>query len=148
MDYLFFWMLSPWDEKIAQTDWENYLTHMAWVEILIVMVVAAAIIGIYTTHASKLEITTNADLLRPYTPMKWLFLSIVAAVIAGVWAAVVFSGQFPSDSLGMIPSGVTIAFEAGILALAAGYFGMFLPTITPPRYTYRVTTWMRRREKE
>jgi hypothetical protein len=83
MQLMFFWMLSPLDSSVAQTDWDNYLSYMAWTTILIILVGLAAILGLYSYSARHHRIHSPADLFRPYGPCGGYYCPFPLASVPG-----------------------------------------------------------------
>ncbi len=142
MQFIFFWMLSPFDSSVSQTEWDTYVDFMAWITILIVLVSVAAIIGLYAFSARRRRIRTPADLFRTYRCMWWLFLSIPAAVGAGIVAALNFVKYCGEEATGVVPASISIGVETFLLCFVLGYLIILIPGITPPAFKYRPKEWI------
>ena len=142
MQFIFFWMLSPFDSSVSQTDWDTYLDFMAWITILIVLVTIAAIVGLYSFSARRRRIRTPKDLFQTYRCMWWLLLSIPAAVGAGIAAALNFAKYCGEEATGAVPASISIGVESFLLCFILGYVIILIPGITPPAFKYRPREWI------
>ena len=142
MQFLFFWMLSPYDSAVSQTDWDTYLNFMAWITILIVLVTVADVVGLYAYSARRRKIRAPADLFRTYRCMWWLLLSIPAAIGAGVTAALNFSRYCGDDASGTVPASISIGVETFLVSFILGYLIILIPGITPAIFKYRPKEWI------
>src|ERR1017187_1508759 len=144
MQFIFFWMLSPFDSSVSQTDWDTYLDFMAGIMFLIVLVTIAAIVGLYAYSARRRRIRIPADLFQPYRCMRWIWLSIPAAVGAGVVAALNFAKYCGEEATGVVPASISIGVETFLLCFIVGYVIILIPGIgiTPPAFKYRPKEWI------
>ena len=142
MEYMFFWMLSPFDPAVSQTEWDNYLNYMAWITILIVVVTVVDIAALYAYSARKRRIRTPADLFAPYTCMRWLWLSIPAAIGGGVTAFLNFATYCGEEATGVVPASISMGVETFLLCFVFGYLIILIPGITPPAFKYRPREWI------
>jgi len=146
MQFIFFWMLSPYDPSVSQSDWDNYLNLTAWITVLIALVTVAAVTGLYAYSARQRKIRIPADLFQPYRCMWWLFLSIPAAIGAGITAALNFSQYCGDDATGVIPASISVGLETFVLCFLVGYAIILIPAITPSAFKYRPREWLFQRK--
>ncbi|MCL5097180.1 MAG: hypothetical protein M1608_06590 [Candidatus Omnitrophica bacterium] len=142
MQIMFFWMLSPYDSAVSQTDWDTYLNFMAWVTVLVVLVTVAAIVGLYALSARRRRIRTPADLFRSYGCMWWTLLSIPAGIAGGIVAALNFASYCGEEATGTVPASISIGVETFLLCFVLGYLIILIPGITPPAFKYRPKEWI------
>jgi hypothetical protein len=140
--FMFFWMLSPFDPSVTQTDWDNYLNYMAWTTILIMLIGVGSIVGMYAHSARRRKIHTPDDLFRPYRCMWWLLLSVPAGLGAAVLALVKFSVFCGEDAAGVAPAAISIGLETAFLCFVIGYLLILTPGVTPPVFKYRPRGWL------
>lgn len=131
------WMRLPPDPNMELTTWSGFHTEMAAAVILCVTLVTTAIIILYSLSAHRKRIHTPKDLFAPYTPMRWLLLSVVSAVAMFLVYAIRYERFFSGARVSYTSGAPWVALWAGFLTLLAAYFLMWLPFITPARFKYR-----------
>ena len=141
MQYMFFWMLSPFDPSVTQTDWDNYLNYMAWTEIFVLLIAVASIVGLYAYSARRRRIHGPEDLFRPFRCMWWLLLCVPAGVVAAVVALLKFPVFCGEEATGVAPAAISIGLETTLLCLIIGYLIILFPGVTPPILKYRPRAW-------
>jgi hypothetical protein len=74
--------------------------------------------------------------------MWWLFLSLPAAVGAGIVAALNFAKYCGGEATGVVPASISIGVETLLLCFILGYLIILLPGVTPPAFKYRPREWI------
>jgi hypothetical protein len=133
---MFFWLQDPLDISIAQKDWTSFLDLMAASTLLIIIVSIFAIDSLYSWSAVKRKVHHPDDLFAPYTPMRWLLLSVVAGLIAAGVCLVQYWDRFP-NAVGSVPAATSIGFWTLFWSLLIGYIIILVPGSTPPKFRYR-----------
>jgi heme/copper-type cytochrome/quinol oxidase subunit 2 len=136
MGKVFFWMQNPPDPAIVSGAWSDYLDLLALVSIVAVAVTAIVTVLAYRLHASRRKVHRPNDLFEPYTPMRWLLLTVIPAIVVGVLAAVKYEPMLKS-TLGEAGAVLQTALLTGSLCVAFAYLFMLMPRITPIRFRYR-----------
>lgn len=157
MDIIFFWisMPDPTDYyRILGKDWDKYISDMASVTLVIILIAALIIVGLYAYFARQRRIQSPMDLFRPYNCMWWLLLSFPAGVGAAIEAGLAFPASNPTqyaidnniaqtsrfqEALGTC---IKMGLETTLLCFVIAALLILIPGITPPAFKYRPHEWL------
>lgn len=141
-----FWMIYPRDPNIDYAVWAGFCDAMAsWVMMGSVLT-TGVIVGLYIWSARRKKIRTPQDLFAPYTPMYWLGLVLVPAVVVFIVYAIEYRSLFSGAAISYMAGAVPVGVETGILTFLLSYPLMWIPGITPAKYRYR-PLWLFCRKK-
>ena len=138
MGKVFFWMTeSPDPCQIVTQTWNAFLDSMAAASVGVIVVITLLIVILYAGSAKRRRIHTPDDLFAAYTPMYWLLLAVVAAVVAGCTCAWQYHDLLPPESGGQISTSISIGVWTGLWTFVLGYLAILIPGITPAKFRYR-----------
>jgi hypothetical protein len=144
MHWLFFWMQGPFDNDITEEDWGLYLDALSWEFLLFVVIFVALICGVYVYFTRRL---TFDHLLKPFWPMRFLWLAVLPGIIVGVRAMMLFDSiEGLSGKGGAIPAAISSGFFAMIVTALAGWLSFLLPRVTPAMFQLRPIAWFVRKQ--
>lgn len=142
---LLFWMSFPGSD-IDYVTWNEFRDMMAGWVMVCLLLTTAAIVGLYWNSARRKKIHTPADLFKPYTPMRWLWLAFVPVVLVFIVYAVEYRKLFSGAQVSYMSGAVAVGLWAGFLTLLLAYLLMLIPQITPAKFRYR-PLWLFYRKK-
>ena len=104
MGKLFFWM---WDRpadaaRITATRWNEFLDFCGTFSAAIIVFATTVIFLLYARSAKGLKIHTPERIFAPYSPLKWLWLAPLGALIAGAGCAWGYHDMLPTGSEGAV----------------------------------------------
>jgi len=138
MGKIFFWLTNPVDPtNILFEKWTSFLDFLGATFVLIVLAMVVIITLIYSSAAAARKIYKPADVFLPYTPMNWLWLSAVAALMAGGICAWRYADYLGPKANGVVTVSLWVGVWTGLWVLLLSYLLMMLPGITPSKFRYR-----------
>ncbi len=144
MPWIFFWMPTPWDNEIAQSDWDMYLAELSWEFVLYVLISVALICGLYAFCARRLKKKEN--LLRPFWPMRLLWVSVLPGVAVGLRAMALFeSTQDIADKGGEVATSISSGLFAVAVTVLLAWLSFLFPRVTPAAFALRPRAWFLRK---
>jgi cobalamin synthase len=139
---LLFWMVFPDDQTLPMDQWYGFCNTMAGWVVICFLLATAVIIGLYTWTAHRKKIRRPRDLFAHYTPLHWLWLTWVPALIVFIVYAMEYQRLFRDAIVSYMAGAVWIGLETALLTFVLAYLLiMWIPRITPAKYRYR-PRWM------
>lgn len=135
-----FWLAEqpdPDGARMAYSAWTAFVDSIAGWLLTAVAITVATILVAYIVHARRRRVHTPNDLFTSFTPMKWLFLSVVPALIVGYRFDTLFTTTFPLTVFSPTLSALEVGVWTGFLTFVLGHLCILLPGVTPSRYRYR-----------
>ncbi len=134
---LLFWMSqSPHPDMPAAT-WRGFVDSVAGWLLGSVLLVSLGIVALYISSAHHKRIRHPGDAFGPYTPLYWLWLSLVSVAVVFVVYVVMYRDLFPGAPVSSLAGGVPAALWAGVLTFLVSHILVCLPGVTPPKFRYR-----------
>ena len=134
---LFFWMQRPFNTEINQDDWTSFLDAFAWEFLLYVAVSAVVMCLIYAVCARRLHFE---DLLRPYWPLRLLWLAVASGILVGARSVTLFnSTEALSGKDGWLPAAISSGFFAIAWTITIAWVLFYL--VTPAPFKSRLVRW-------
>jgi len=126
----------PPDPAMGIDLWLNFRQEViGWLLISVLMTVAA-IVGIYYRASRKLTVRMPPDPFRPYTPMRWLWLSVVPGFIITVVYVVRYAGLFPLARVPAVGAAVIAGITTALVTYVIAQVAIWMPGITPLKFLY------------
>lgn len=132
-----FWMVFPDDPTLPADQWSGFCNDMAGWVVGCLLLATAVIIGLYTWTARRKKIRRPRDLFAAYTPMYWLWLVWVPALVVFIVYATEYQRLFRDAVVSYMAGAVPIGLETALLTFGLAYFLMWIPGITPVKYRHR-----------
>lgn len=141
MERLSFWI--PLRPDFGFEPWQTLREQVAAVVLAAVVVGIGVVVWLYSRAAHRLQVVTPADPFRPYTPLHWLRLSLIPAIVstaAHAWQSDrLLEALYPADLLS------TFAITGALTWLVARLVVAYAPKVTPPKFRYHprfVVHWL------
>jgi hypothetical protein len=137
---LLFWLTEQPDPdgvRMSASAWEAFIDSTAGWLLAAVLLATVAIVSSYVIHARRRRIRSPQDLFAPFTPLKWLLLSLAPAVVLGYRYYSLFEATFPTTAFRPTLSAIEVAAWTGLLTFILSHLIVMLPIITPSRYRFR-----------
>ena len=134
---ILFWVTKP-DGNIADDLWGDYHDLIAVVTLVCIVVFAGIIWALYRDAANRLLIRRAADPFGPYTPLYWLFVSMVPGLLVAGVAWYLYDSRFPGMN-SFTGGAAVIGVYCFALTLVLAYAAILVAT--PVKFKYRARIW-------
>ncbi len=131
-----FWVSRPPDPTMSFDLWRGFRTEVFGWLVGSVLVGAALIIGLYMWQSRKLTVRSPRDPFARFVPMRWLWLSALPGIVAGVIYAIRYATVFPSAAIGSMGGALSAGVISALTTFAISQIAMWLPGVTPRKFLY------------
>lgn len=131
-----FWVSRPPDPTMSFDLWRGFRTEVFGVLVASVLIGAAMVIGLYMWQSRKLTVRSPRDPFLRFVPMRWLWLSVLPGIVAGVIYAVRYAAVFPLAAISSVGGAVSAAVISALATFAIAQASMWLPGVTPRKFLY------------
>lgn len=144
---LLFWMINPPHPEMEVEAWGPFRASMAGWLVLMVLLVVGMIGVLYYVSSRRLKIHIPADVFRPYTPLKWLWLTLVSGVVLFLVYRHNYLVSFPDAPASFMGRAVGLALWGMFLTFLLSVLVMASPRMTPAKFRYRPFAIVYRRRR-
>jgi|ERR1039458_3091752 uncharacterized BrkB/YihY/UPF0761 family membrane protein len=137
MGKILFWLSTQPDPNISGDLWTDFQNDFALYLLFGAALTIVATAGLYHHSARKKLIRAAGDPFGKYTPMRWLWLALVPALVVSFLGWWQFHKRFPDAEVGFEGGAALVGLCCGALALLISFLLMLAPGITPPKFKYR-----------
>lgn len=124
------------DPEIPYERWAQFSDRVGAWALCLFLVGAAAVVLLYAVHARRLRVRRPADLFRPFSPLRWLWLALVPGAASGLLLAGEYVSQFPGAA-SPLGGALRVGLAVTAATLLCAYGAACLPGVTPAKFRYR-----------
>lgn len=126
----------PPDPAMGIDLWLGFRQEIIGWLLISVLVTVAAIVGIYSWTSRKLTVRKETDPFLPYTPMRWLLLSVVPGVVITVVYVIRYASLFPQARVPAVGAAVMAGITTALVTYVIAQVAIWMPGITPLKFLY------------
>lgn len=126
----------PPDSAMDASRWLGFRQEIIGWLLVSVLVTVTAIVGIYYWASRKLTIRVPPDPFRPYTPMRWLWLSVFPGVLITVLYLSRFGFLFPGARVPAVGAALMAGITTALVTYVVAQVAIWMPGITPLKFLY------------
>lgn len=134
---LLFWMNNPPHPEMEMESWGPFRASMAAWLVLMVLLAVGMFSVFYYIHSRRLKIHSPADVFRPYTPLRWLRLTLIPGVVLFLVYRANYLQCFPDAPVSFMGHAAGLAIWGMFQSFALSVLVMALPRMTPAKFRYR-----------
>lgn len=101
-----------------------------------VLVGAAGIVGVYSWSSRQLTVREPGDPFRPFTPIRWLWFSVIPGFVVVLVYLIRYGAIFPFARISAVGGSVTAGLAAALFTYLVAQVATWLPGVTPLKFIY------------
>lgn len=108
---------------------------IGWLLVSVLVTVVAIVAGYYWA-SRKLTIRVPLDPFRPYTPMRWLLLSVLPGVVITIVYVIRYASLFPLARVPAVGAAVMAGITTALITYVIAQVAIWMPGVTPLKFLY------------